>query len=92
MGGSRGRAGRRRRRERVHDQYLEHAGRQRQFGCLRLSACAVTKVANQVVPSVVTIAAHGAGGSGTGSGELIRSDGYILTNNHVISIAASGGQ
>ena len=56
-----------------------------------VSACAVTKVANQVVPSVVTIAAHGAGGSGTGSGELIRSDGYILTNNHVISIAASGG-
>ena len=26
MGGSRGRAGRRRCRERVHDQYLEHAG------------------------------------------------------------------
>jgi putative serine protease PepD len=44
-----------------------------------------------VVPSVVTIAATGSGGSGTGSGEVIRSDGYILTNNHVISIAANGG-
>jgi putative serine protease PepD len=44
-----------------------------------------------VVPSVVTIAATGSGGSGTGSGEVIRSDGYILTNNHVISIAATGG-
>jgi putative serine protease PepD len=44
-----------------------------------------------VVPSVVTIAATGSSGSGTGSGEVIRSDGYILTNNHVISIAAAGG-
>jgi len=40
---------------------------------------------------VVTIAATGSGGSGTGSGEVIRSDGYILTNNHVIAIAANGG-
>jgi putative serine protease PepD len=56
-----------------------------------VSACAVTQVANEVVPSVVTIAATGSGGSGTGSGEVIRSEGYILTNNHVISIAANGG-
>ena len=56
-----------------------------------VSACAVTPVANEVVPSVVTIAAHGPNGSGTGSGEVIRSDGYILTNNHVISIAAASG-
>jgi len=55
------------------------------------SACPVTSVADQVVPSVVTIAASGPGGSGTGSGEVIRQGGYILTNNHVISIAASGG-
>jgi putative serine protease PepD len=55
------------------------------------SACAVTQVADQVVPSVVTIAATGSAGSGTGSGEVIRSDGYILTNNHVISVAANGG-
>ena len=56
-----------------------------------VSACAVTQVADEVLPSVVTIAASGSGGSGTGSGEVIRSDGYILTNNHVISIAAHGG-
>ena len=43
------------------------------------------------MPSVVTISASGRGGSGTGSGEIIRSDGYILTNNHVIAIAANGG-
>jgi putative serine protease PepD len=40
---------------------------------------------------VVTIAASGPAGSGTGSGEVIRSGGYILTNNHVISVAAAGG-
>jgi len=55
------------------------------------SACPVTSVANRVIPSVVTIAASSPAGGGTGSGEVIRPDGYILTNNHVISIAASGG-
>jgi putative serine protease PepD len=60
-------------------------------GSSAVSACAVTPVANQVIPSVVTISATGSGGGGTGSGEVIRSDGYILTNNHVISTAANGG-
>jgi putative serine protease PepD len=55
-------------------------------------SCPVTSVADKVLPSVVTIAAAGPGGSGTGSGEVIRSDGYILTNNHVIAIAANGGK
>src|SRR5215813_6486039 len=60
-------------------------------GGATVSACAVTQVANEVIPSVVTIAAHGPNGSGTGSGEVIQSDGYILTNNHVISMAAGSG-
>ena len=55
------------------------------------SSCAVTSVADQVVPSVVTIASTGPGGVGTGSGEVIRSGGYILTNSHVISVAATSG-
>ena len=55
------------------------------------SVCNVTSVANQVIPSVVTISARGAEGGGTGSGEVIKSGGYILTNNHVIAIAANGG-
>ena len=56
------------------------------------SSCAVTTVADDVLPSVVTISASGQGGAGTGSGEVIKSDGYILTNNHVIAIAADGGK
>jgi putative serine protease PepD len=55
--------------------------------------CNVISLANQVLPSVVTISATapGGAGSGTGSGEVVRADGYILTNNHVISKAANGG-
>ena len=60
-------------------------------GSSQVSVCNVISVANQVIPSVVTISASGRGGSGTGSGEVIRSDGYILTNNHVIAVAANGG-
>jgi putative serine protease PepD len=40
---------------------------------------------------MVTIAASGQAGSGTGSGEVIRSGGYILTNNHVILPAVGAG-
>jgi putative serine protease PepD len=53
--------------------------------------CAVTQVADDVLPSVVTISSSGAGGNGTGSGEVINTGGDILTNNHVIANAATGG-
>lgn len=56
-----------------------------------LSSCDVTSIAKENLPSVVTISAKGGGGGGTGSGEVIRSDGYIMTNNHVIAIAANAG-
>jgi putative serine protease PepD len=55
------------------------------------SLCNVTSIADEELPSVVTIFAGGAASSGVGSGEVIRSDGYILTNNHVILPAVSGG-
>src|SRR5262249_36083017 len=55
------------------------------------NTCSATNVANQTLPSVVTITATKGATGGTGSGEVIRSDGYILTNNHVISVAADGG-
>jgi putative serine protease PepD len=54
-------------------------------------ACVATTVAREGLPSVVTIHVTAAGASGSGSGEVIKPDGYILTNNHVISAAARGG-
>jgi putative serine protease PepD len=38
-----------------------------------------------VTPSVVTIAAPVAGGTAEGSGVVVRADGLIITNNHVVS-------
>jgi putative serine protease PepD len=57
----------------------------------KANACSATNVANETLPSVVTISARNGANGGTGSGEVIRSDGYILTNNHVISVAVDGG-
>ncbi len=56
------------------------------------NGCSATDVANRTLPTVVTIAATNGEKGGTGSGEIIREDGYILTNNHVISVAAGGGR
>jgi putative serine protease PepD len=55
------------------------------------TSCNVTAVADQQLPSVVTIMAGSGASGGVGSGEVIRSDGYILTNNHVITPAVTGG-
>jgi putative serine protease PepD len=59
-------------------------------------AGSVQAVANKLLPVVVTIAAEfqqqGSLSGDTGSGVVISSDGDILTNNHVIADAASGGR
>jgi putative serine protease PepD len=56
-------------------------------------ACVSTAVAHSTLPSVVTILTTTAnGGSGNGSGEIIRDGGYILTNEHVIAPGSNGGE
>lgn len=51
----------------------------------------VEKVAAQVLPSVVKINVTGQSGSGSGSGVILKEDGTILTNNHVVDVAGENG-
>jgi putative serine protease PepD len=45
----------------------------------------VAGIAAGVLPSVVSIQVDGPEGSATGSGFVLRGDGYLVTNNHVIA-------
>ena len=55
------------------------------------AATSVAGIAARVLKSVVSISVDDDTGSGTGSGVVLRSDGYILTNNHVVASAATRG-
>ncbi|GIM93102.1 S1C family serine protease [Paractinoplanes toevensis] len=56
------------------------------------TGCPAATIAEQVLPSVVTLAVTNGATSGNGSGEVIRDGGYILTNDHVIAPAGRGGR
>ncbi|WP_269937228.1 S1C family serine protease [Arthrobacter sp. HY1533] len=46
----------------------------------------VTAAAAKAMPSVVTISATSGNSGGTGSGIILNTDGYILTNTHVVTL------
>jgi len=54
-------------------------------------ADSVAGIAQRVLPSVVSIEAASGSTSATGSGFVLRDDGYVLTNNHVVAGAAGAG-
>ena len=51
----------------------------------------VESVAASVLPAVVSLEVETRTGMAEGSGSVISSDGYVLTNHHVIAEAANGG-
>lgn len=54
-------------------------------------ACDSVRVADGALPSVVTIFVSSSTGGGSGSGAIIRADGLILTNDHVIAAGVDSG-
>ena len=52
----------------------------------------VANIAAGATPSVVTVRVQATGGDGTGSGWVLDDKGHVVTNNHVVSSAADGGE
>jgi putative serine protease PepD len=56
------------------------------------SATTATAAAAKAAPSVVTIYVTSTSGSGSGSGVVLSKDGYVLTNNHVVTLDSATNQ
>jgi len=54
-------------------------------------SCDAVRVASAGLPSIVTIHASSARGSGSGSGAVLTADGLIVTNDHVLTPALPSG-
>ncbi|MCO5992734.1 S1C family serine protease [Actinoallomurus rhizosphaericola] len=61
-------------------------------GASNKSATGIAAIAQAVQPSVVSITVTTPTEQGEGSGIILRSDGVILTNNHVVADASQGSQ
>ncbi len=55
------------------------------------TATAVTAAAAKASPSVVTVYVSSGSGSGSGSGVVLSEDGYVLTNDHVVTLDGASG-
>jgi putative serine protease PepD len=56
------------------------------------NATSTTAAAAKAAPSVVTLYVSASSGSGSGSGVVLSADGYVLTNNHVVTLDSSTDQ
>jgi putative serine protease PepD len=56
------------------------------------SATTATAAAAKASPSVVTIYVTSSSASGSGSGVVLSKDGYVLTNNHVVTLDSATNQ
>jgi putative serine protease PepD len=54
------------------------------------TATTATAAAAKAAPSVVTIYVSSGTNSGSGSGVVLTGDGYVLTNNHVVTLEGTG--
>jgi putative serine protease PepD len=55
------------------------------------AATSATAAAAKAAPSVVTLYVSSGSASGSGSGVVLSADGYVLTNNHVVSLDSTTG-
>ena len=60
-------------------------------GAVLPGGATIPQLVNKVAPSVVSVDVKNAVSEDQGTGMIISSNGYIVTNNHVIAAAANGG-